>query len=221
MQRAGYVFHAFTLAHPICAVAVTDEDYPSSAAHRIVRKVYDEFSSKYPRSAYDGFTDQTPKLSYPELSDYVQKYRDPETVDATIKIQRELDETKVVLHKTIESVLERGVKLDDLVQKSEGLSAQSKMFYTQVGLSQNSKIMAATTDNKTRPRSKTRAAPLCEDSLSLFAFLSYSALLPGSHSRDKSFYIPFTRQDVKHPFFTAITLCQRVMFHGLISSTNK
>ncbi len=49
-----------------------------------------------------------------------------------MKIQKELDETKIVLHKTIESVLERGEKIDTLVQKSDGLSAQSKMFYTQV-----------------------------------------------------------------------------------------
>ena len=49
-----------------------------------------------------------------------------------MKIQKELDETKIVLHKTIESVLERGEKIDTLVQKSDGLSAQSKMFYKQV-----------------------------------------------------------------------------------------
>ncbi|EMD85412.1 hypothetical protein COCC4DRAFT_34830 [Bipolaris maydis ATCC 48331] len=127
----GHKFHALASADPICAVVVTDDEYPSSAAHRIVRKVLDEFSAKYPRSAYSGFTADAAKLSYPELKEYVEKYQDPETVDATIKIQRELDETKVVLHKTLESVLERGEKLDDLVQKSEGLSAQSKMFYTQ------------------------------------------------------------------------------------------
>ena len=32
-------------------------------------------------------------------------------------------------HKTIESVLERGEKLNDLVDRSNALSAQSKMFY--------------------------------------------------------------------------------------------
>ena len=51
-----------------------------------------------------------------------------------MKIQKELDETKIVLHKTIESVLERGEKIDSLVEKSDGLSAQSKMFYKQVCL---------------------------------------------------------------------------------------
>ena len=49
-----------------------------------------------------------------------------------MKIQKELDETKIVLHKTIESVLERGEKIDTLVEKSDGLNAQSKMFYKQV-----------------------------------------------------------------------------------------
>jgi hypothetical protein len=32
-------------------------------------------------------------------------------------------------HKTIESVLERGEKLDNLVDRSNALSMQSKMFY--------------------------------------------------------------------------------------------
>ena len=49
-----------------------------------------------------------------------------------MKIQKELDETKIVLHKTIESVLERGEKIDTLVAKSNDLSGQSKMFYKQV-----------------------------------------------------------------------------------------
>jgi synaptobrevin family protein YKT6 len=63
-----------------------------------------------------------------------------------MRVQQELDETKIVLvrillsffwpcdhvwsqHKTIESVLQRGEKLDNLVERSTALSAQSKMFY--------------------------------------------------------------------------------------------
>jgi synaptobrevin homolog YKT6 len=36
-----------------------------------------------------------------------------------------------VQHKTIDAVLERGVKLDDLVERSDDLSKQSKLFYKQ------------------------------------------------------------------------------------------
>ena len=37
-------------------------------------------------------------------------------------------------HNTIEAVLDRGEKLDDLVDKSEGLSSQSKAFYKTVSI---------------------------------------------------------------------------------------
>lgn len=40
-----------------------------------------------------------------------------------------LSSYRVPQHKTIESVLERGEKLDNLVERSNALSAQSKMFY--------------------------------------------------------------------------------------------
>jgi len=35
----------------------------------------------------------------------------------------------MIQHKTIESVLQRGEKLDNLVERSNALSTQSKMFY--------------------------------------------------------------------------------------------
>ncbi|KAI7752846.1 hypothetical protein M8C21_000129, partial [Ambrosia artemisiifolia] len=44
-----------------------------------------------------------------------------------LKIQRELDESKFILHKTIDSILERGEKLDSLVEKSSDLSAASQV----------------------------------------------------------------------------------------------
>ena len=68
-------------------------------------------------------------LPFPELRDYLAKYQDPQQADSILKIQKELDETKIVLHKTIESVLQRGEKIDDLVAKSSDLSTQSKAFY--------------------------------------------------------------------------------------------
>lgn len=45
------------------------------------------------------------------------------------KLQADLDETKIILHGTITALLQRGEKLDDLVAKSDDLSAQSKVFY--------------------------------------------------------------------------------------------
>ena len=59
------------------------------------------------------------------------KFQDPGQADKLLKIQQELDDTKIVLHKTIDSVLARGEKLDNLVEKSSDLSRASQLFYRQ------------------------------------------------------------------------------------------
>ena len=64
-----------------------------------------------------------------QLEVYMQKFQDPTQSDAMSRLQSDLDDTKIVLHSTIEAVLQRGEKLDDLVDKSEALSMQSKAFY--------------------------------------------------------------------------------------------
>ena len=63
----------------------------------------------------------------------MKEYDEPEKADDLTKIQDELKETKAVLHKTIESVLARGEKLDDLVAKSDQLSFASRGFYGKNG----------------------------------------------------------------------------------------
>ncbi|TVY57547.1 Synaptobrevin YKT6-like protein [Lachnellula cervina] len=126
-----YTFHAYGRTEGICGVIITDHAYPALVAHQLLSKVVDEFLAAHPRSSW---ASSNPTLSYPELKDYIVKYQDPQQADSIMKIQKELDETKIVLHKTIESVLQRGEKIDDLVAKSDGLSAQSKMFYSELSL---------------------------------------------------------------------------------------
>ncbi len=57
--------------------------------------------------------------------------QDPTQADKLAKIQQDLDDTKVVLHQTIESMLQRGEKLDTLMERSNDLSMSSQMFYKQ------------------------------------------------------------------------------------------
>lgn len=125
---ADYTFHAYGRTEGIAGIIISDHDYPSLVAHQLLSKVVDEFLTQHPRSSW---ADSNPTLAFPELKDYLVKYQDPQQADSIMKIQKELDETKIVLHKTIESVLQRGVKIDELVAKSDGLSAQSKMFYSE------------------------------------------------------------------------------------------
>ncbi|KAL8944022.1 MAG: hypothetical protein Q9216_000731 [Gyalolechia sp. 2 TL-2023] len=128
VEEKSYTFHAYGRTEGVCGIIISDADYPALVAHQLLSKVVDEFLSRYPRTA---FTNTTSTLEFPQLKEYLVKYQDPQQADSIMKIQKELDETKIVLHKTIESVLERGEKIDSLVEKSDGLSAQSKMFYKQ------------------------------------------------------------------------------------------
>ncbi|KAL9636348.1 MAG: hypothetical protein Q9164_002876 [Protoblastenia rupestris] len=135
VEEKAYTFHAYGRTEGIAGIIISDADYPALVAHQLLSKVVDEFLVKYPRPTFSQAN--PPTLPLPQLKEYIEKYQDPQQADSIMKIQKELDETKIVLHKTIESVLERGEKIDSLVEKSDGLSAQSKMFYKQAK-SQNS-----------------------------------------------------------------------------------
>lgn len=130
IEEKDYKFHAYAKSSSLCAIAITEQSYPDLVAQQLLSKIMDEFESSHPFSSYSSSTVSTP-MSMPSLSTYVIQYQNSDEVDSIGKVQRELDETKQVLHKTIESLLERGEKIDNLVQKSDDLSAQSKMFYTQ------------------------------------------------------------------------------------------
>ncbi|KAH9208080.1 Longin-like domain-containing protein [Leptodontidium sp. 2 PMI_412] len=126
--------HAYAHQSGLCSILITEQTYPSLIAHQILSKIMDEFLTLHPLSSFtttSANASSNTTLDLPNLRGYLLQYQDPENVDSVMRVQRELDETKIVLHKTIESVLERNVKLEDLVAKSEGLSGQSKLFYKQ------------------------------------------------------------------------------------------
>lgn len=127
-KSLGYKFHVYARTEGIAAVLIADEDYPQRVAFTLLNKVLDEFLEKHPRSKW---AMGSPKLPFPALDTYIIKYQDPKQADTIMRVQQELDETKIVLHKTIDSVLQRGEKLDDLVARSDALSTQSKMFAKQ------------------------------------------------------------------------------------------
>ena len=53
----------------------------------------DDFTAKIPQSS---FTNPS-SISFPEIDTYLQKYQDPRQADAIMRVQQELDETKIVL----------------------------------------------------------------------------------------------------------------------------
>jgi synaptobrevin family protein YKT6 len=58
----------------------------------------DEFLSKHPRSEYANPSLPQRSLALPQLAEYIKKYQDPSQADSIMKIQQELDQTKIVLY---------------------------------------------------------------------------------------------------------------------------
>jgi synaptobrevin family protein YKT6 len=58
------------------------------------------------------------------------RYQDP-NVDPMMRVQKDLDETKAVMVKTMENLIGRGEKLEHLMETSNDLSGQAKLFHKQ------------------------------------------------------------------------------------------
>ncbi|KAH9444540.1 hypothetical protein MJO29_012657 [Puccinia striiformis f. sp. tritici] len=136
VQENNYTAHAYLRpVDNLIGIIITDDEYPVRVAFSLLNKLLDEFTTKIPESKWKPIlanpptSGTAPNLGFNSINDYLVKYQDPKQADTILKVQQELDETKIVLHKTIESVLERGEKLDSLVERSNALSSQSKMFY--------------------------------------------------------------------------------------------
>ena len=118
------MFHVHVRRQDLAAVVICDAEYPRRTAFVLLNQIQDEFLKSFPVS-----TTWSTSMSFPALKELVTKFQDPAQADSMTRVQKELDETKIIMHKTIESVLKRGEQLDDLVAKSDELNSASKAFY--------------------------------------------------------------------------------------------
>lgn len=140
MKRIGQGVHAidyegnlvFCFVQPdgLGAIAVAEKAYPSRVAVTLLKEMVAAFKAAVPTATWRSATVDG-ACKFPKLEEALKEYQDPTKVDKVLKLNAQLAETKDMLHKTIDKVLERGEKLDDLVEKSSALSAQSKIFYKQ------------------------------------------------------------------------------------------
>lgn len=127
VKQDVYMCHVYVRGDSLAAVLIADHEYPQRVAHTLLTKVMDDFTLKVPKELWPTTAENCADFS--PLPAYLAKYQDPREGDALTRIQDDLDETTIILKNTIEAVLDRGEKLDDLVEKSNQLSYSSKTFY--------------------------------------------------------------------------------------------
>jgi synaptobrevin family protein YKT6 len=126
----GNSCHIYVRADGLAGCAIADKDYPDRVAHTLLHKLLTEFETEHPQwASYK--TDNCADDRFEWATNALAQYQDPASADSIMKVQRELDLTKEFMHKNIEAMLDRGEKIDSLLEKSNDLNAQSKMFAKQ------------------------------------------------------------------------------------------
>ena len=77
----------------LLAVIITDQEYPVRPAFSLLTKLLDDFIAKVPQATFSN----PAAISFTEIDTYLSKYQDPRQADAIMKVQQELDETKIIL----------------------------------------------------------------------------------------------------------------------------
>ena len=88
------VAHAFMGVDGLACIIICDTEYPARVAFALINRVLEEFHAEFPR---DRWITASQKLDFPKLKEMLTKYQDPHEADPIMKVQRELDETKVIL----------------------------------------------------------------------------------------------------------------------------
>ena len=104
MKEQERLSHVYMRNDSLAGVVVADSEYPSRLAFTLLEKVLDKFSKQVDRVDWPtGFPDT---IQYTGLDSHLSRYQNPQEADPMTKVQAELDETKIILHNTMESLLE-------------------------------------------------------------------------------------------------------------------
>jgi len=104
IQDNNYVAHAYSRAGDgLAGVIVTDQDYPVRVVFSLLNKILEEFATKVTKATWEAKanegrrTGKAALCEFPQLNEYIVKYQDPKQADTIMKVQQELDETKIIL----------------------------------------------------------------------------------------------------------------------------
>lgn len=112
----------------IACVAVTSEDYPDKVVHGVINKCLNTFGNQYTPDEIRKGGDNAYKWAF--LEEKIIEYYQPSPKDRRFQeLEEEMEKSHQVMHVAIDELLQRGEKIEDLVETSNDLSKKSKVFY--------------------------------------------------------------------------------------------
>lgn len=128
MSHDNVLCQNFVSAAGIGVSVVTSTKYPARVAVSLAQQLCEQFSTEIGAAAWRAAAEFSLN-SWAPLKDAIVKFQDPVKADSLLRVRSKLDATKESLCQTIDQVLKRGEKLDELLDVSKDLSETSKKFY--------------------------------------------------------------------------------------------
>jgi vesicle transport protein SEC22 len=131
----NYVFH-YTIDQGVCYLVLTDKGYPKRLAFLFLEDLSQEFCKFVKKENGEDWLQaiETAGRQYAfirfdrEIQKKRGEYSDPSSNKNRQKINDDLHSIQTVMRKTIDDVLDRGHKLDDIQAKSRDLTEDSKKY---------------------------------------------------------------------------------------------
>lgn len=105
IEHEQYVVHIHLRQDGLAGVAVCDADYPQRVAYSAVNQLlldfHEQFGDKWPIAQADD------NYSFADINKAIVEFQDPAKADKLTKIHEDLEKTISIVHKTIDSVLDR------------------------------------------------------------------------------------------------------------------
>jgi len=130
-SHGNYLYH-YINNNNIIVLAITDDDFERSQAFQFLESVYQKFSRQFGTRAQTAI----PYAMNTEFSlvicSEMKRFNTPEQQDPDriASLREEVDQVKDIMVANIDSIVERGEKLDLLVDKTENLSSNAVSFKT-------------------------------------------------------------------------------------------
>ena len=119
--------HCYVNASGLAGAVLADADYPLRVAFTLLNEAMRQFEAKQGNKWMN--VDADTVFDFPEGEQLIAKFQDPSEADKITKIEKELDEVKGIVIKSMDDILKRGEAIESLMQKSEDLSQVSYQFY--------------------------------------------------------------------------------------------
>lgn len=120
----GFYFHYITM-DAIIYLCLTNEEFPRRKAFDFLAELQKEYQERVSGQSSDHEDIERILSFHPTLQGLVQKYSQ---VDALERAQQDVAQVRTIMSQNIEKVLNRGERIDSLVDRTESLQQQSLAF---------------------------------------------------------------------------------------------